>query len=448
MADLPLHHVIIVQRTTHQILLLSDHERWKLPTCSHERIADILQEIEQVYHLKTIMLGCVDERVEGDTLHLIFALEEPGLSPPSVPGGKWIDSAQLADYSLTPIVHQQVIRRWLQSQQQPEDGWHALPWYRSGWLAEATVWIEEKLMLAGLHIEGEIEQFKLQLWACVLRVMTNAGLVYFKATAPACTFEPLLVYRLFQLWPDLVPGVIAYDRYHRWLLMHDSGKNLGVRMLMENDTAPHYDVLLPVFARMQKEALGHLPLLVATGFPSYGFDKVPGLLETVLQDPVIMQAAKDDWSAEDYQQIQQYIPQVRQLCEQITELGIPFTLHHDDLWCGNVLYQHDQYRFLDWGESAYAHPFCSLYTLFKHARFFLHYDDQACRRLRDIYLSCWTDFAPLNQLIEGFELTQRLALLYRCFSWHRIVRDLPETLAWRYISEVTSYLHAFVFGEE
>ena len=58
-------------------------------------------------------------------------------------------------------------------------------WIGGEWLAEATAWIEAELKQLGIVVVGAITQPHMRAWSTVLKVATNEGDVYFKATAPA-----------------------------------------------------------------------------------------------------------------------------------------------------------------------------------------------------------------------------------------------------------------------
>jgi hypothetical protein len=46
--------------------------------------------------------------------------------------------------------------------------------------------------------------------------------------------------------------------------------------------------------------------------------------------------------------------------------------------------------------------------------------------LRDIYLEPWQRFAPRAVLLEASELAQRLGMVCRALTWHRVVTSLEE----------------------
>jgi hypothetical protein len=64
------------------------------------------------------------------------------------------------------------------------DVW-ASPW----WVEQATSWLDEQLMSAGITRMGEVEQPHVRPWATVLRAPTTRGPVWLKATGPGTRFE-------------------------------------------------------------------------------------------------------------------------------------------------------------------------------------------------------------------------------------------------------------------
>jgi hypothetical protein len=59
------------------------------------------------------------------------------------------------------------------------------------------------------------------------------------------------------------------------------------------------------------------------------------------------------------------------------------------------------------------------------------------RRLRDAYLAPWTAYAPMEQLIEAFELAQPLAGLHHALLQHRyVLPNLESGSRWELHGEI------------
>ena len=79
---------------------------------------------------------------------------------------------------------------------------HTLPWSQPGWREQADAWIHSQLEQHGMSIAGMIEQPHVRPWSTVLRVPVEAGVLYFKATAPMLMHEPGLTQALAHWRPD------------------------------------------------------------------------------------------------------------------------------------------------------------------------------------------------------------------------------------------------------
>ena len=71
-----------------------------------------------------------------------------------------------------------------------------LPWSEPDWFVQADGWIRAELVRQGIGVNGPIEQPHVRPWSTVLRVPTTKGALYFKATAPMLSHEPVLTMAL------------------------------------------------------------------------------------------------------------------------------------------------------------------------------------------------------------------------------------------------------------
>jgi len=108
------------------------------------------------------------------------------------------------------------------------------PWQQPGWLEAARAWIRAELARQNLGLEGEIEQSHVCPWSTILRVPTEIGMVYFKASAPYFGHETGLTAFLARFRPELIPDLLAVDLTRHWLLMRDSGRPLRALSRLRN----------------------------------------------------------------------------------------------------------------------------------------------------------------------------------------------------------------------
>lgn len=445
-------YLLIVCPATHEFILIAQDNNWSLPQSTQLDLAQLVLEIEEQLGLSVIFLGSIythnDEEDEANQ-YRIFLFESRKGTSRTLLQGQWRPLAKLPTHPLTPPKHQEVLQQWLVSKKDSQNEESLIPWQQSGWFDEASDWIQHRSRSAGLNIQGHVQQKYFRIWSCILHAATQQGDIYFKSTIPSCDYEARLTAELYDVWPQHMPEVIAYHPKRSWLLMHDAGVNLGKTMLVDKDANPqYYEEVLAIYARIQQESIQYQTQLLTAGCPDYSLSCLPNLYQTLVQDREALGVDQAyGVSASEFEQLQAFTPDVEAMCTALQDIGVSETIHHDDLWCGNIMNKGGRYIFFDWAESAFGHPFCSLYTLLKHAKHMLGYDQATLDRLRDNYLAHWKHYASAEQLMTGFHIAQRLALFYRALTWHTIFQGVPKEVRGLYANEVPAYMLSFLSGK-
>ena len=248
---------------------------------------------------------------------------------------------------------------------------------------DAYAWIAEQV-----DVRGEIVAVHERPWSTVLRVPTDGGNLFFKASAPGFDHEAAVLDVLVPLAPELLPRVVAADLGHGWLLLGDAGERLRERP----DAASWADILVR-YADLQRAAAPHADRLVALGVPDCRLAALPARY-----------AALGGTEASV----------VADLCDELGSLGVPETIQHDDLHDGQV-FVGDGVRILDWGDSCVSHPFLTLAVTGQFA------DEAAV----DAYLERWLDVAPHARLRGAIAPAKRLAGIPRARTWAHL-SELPD----------------------
>lgn len=113
-----------------------------------------------------------------------------------------------------------------------------LSWQDPHWLKQATDWIRSEAQRQSIRIAGNIEQPHIYPWATVLRVPTNEGTLFFKASASETAHEAALLQKLAAWLPDCMPELVAADTARGWMLMRDGGEQLRASIRPAQDIAP------------------------------------------------------------------------------------------------------------------------------------------------------------------------------------------------------------------
>jgi Phosphotransferase enzyme family len=325
---------------------------------------------------------------------------------------------------------------------QPSD----LLWLQTAWLEKASSWIERELHRQGIKRIEPIEQPHIRSWSTVLRIPTNLGDIYFKAVVPALAYESALTQMLSHRYPHCVPHILASNREHGWLLMSDGGNRLRERLKTEDDIQ-HWQVVLPIYAALQKKSVPHLDELLELGLPDRRLAILPTKFQELLTNTEALALNRPGGlNAVECQQLQDSVDLCAKLCEQLAAFGIPETLDHGDLHDGNVFIREGQYLLFDWGDSSAAHPFFTIRNTYDSLgqRFGVEKSSSWFQRLRDGYLALWTEYEPREKLEEAFALAQQLSSIPSALRWLPVLANMDAATRNKYIEAIPNLLRVFL----
>lgn len=122
------------------------------------------------------------------------------------------------------------------------------------------------------------------------------------------------------------------------------------------------------------------------------------------------------------------ISDVAARADELTSVGIPPSIQHDDLHGGNVLVGPDGDRFFDWGDAVVAHPFSTLTVTFNSIahKTGMAQDDPVFARLETTYLEAWADVAPGVTLARTARLARVFGGLNRALNWERALIGVDD----------------------
>jgi hypothetical protein len=323
---------------------------------------------------------------------------------------------------------------------------NTLPWEQPGWLIDARKWIHTVLENHGLRQTGEIEQPHIRPWSTVLRVPTDRGDLFFKATAPVLEYEAALTNFLFRLYPENSPDLLAVSLERGWMLMRDSGTLLRAFIKSEK-SLERWRAIMPLYVGLQKQMMSHASQILALGVPDRWLKTLPEQFERLVADePAMLVDQPESLTSDEYRRLRAYTDKFEKLCAQLNSHAIPASLHHDDFHDGNLFIQNDRVIFTDWGESAVTHPFFTLVVMLRGASNSLDLEADApeLAEMRDWYLKQWADIAPLDELRSMVGLAERIGLVNRALTWHRVISSLPAGLQPKYAFAVPAYLKEFI----
>src|SRR6185503_11495209 len=143
-----------------------------------------------------------------------------------------------------------------------------LIWHDPAWQQQAHTWIRSEAEKNAFQITSEIEQNHAYAWSTVMRVPTNQGMLFFKATAGETLFEMALTQKLAAWFPDYMPELVAVDAARGWMLMRDGGKQLRAIIRPTQNIKP-WEPVITQYAELQIRLVDHVDEILALGIPDH-----------------------------------------------------------------------------------------------------------------------------------------------------------------------------------
>jgi Phosphotransferase enzyme family len=295
------------------------------------------------------------------------------------------------------------------------------PWGDPRWMADAQAWIDAQCARTRLVLAGPLLA-RGRPYSVVARVPISGGAIWFKASPPASSYEPVLLAALAQWAPGRFTAPLAIEPDRAWTLTRDGGPTLREHLARYPGTDAWHAPLRD-YARLQLSLIPHAGDLLAMGLADLRPASVPGQLDALLGDTAVEQTADSPGGMAPGQHaaLRALVPRVRDWCAELAGLGIPASLDHGDFHSNNILAASGTP--FDWGDAAVAHPFASLLITLRTAAAQAGLPPRApeLAALTGAYLQPWLDVGYSRSVIDrALILALRIAPLARALAWGRV----------------------------
>ncbi|MGK7935387.1 MAG: phosphotransferase family protein [Xenococcaceae cyanobacterium] len=434
-------YVLLLHPTEAKVLIRSSNDNYCLPYAEINKeiwfddFQAIKNTIEQelsitvnVLHYATYQVDKGKHEIRG-----IYVVEQHN-STEEIQVGTWCDHAvpalwadlqTLESLSFTYPKQKSTIEAYLIELESGNNPKLRPPWAQPGWFSQVSTWIREELEKLGYKQIAPIEYVRNWSISCVLKIQTTAGNIYFKQAStflPLFCDEPIVTRELASLFPQHIPTVISIDRQRHWMLLDDFGKPIGdnVSLKVQQD-------IYRLFAQIQIQSVEHRAHLLAVGCLNRGLDILHSQIDPLIND----ENSRSELSTAEIDRLYTLAPDLKNLCSQLASYKIPETLVHGDLHLNNIASYKNSYLFFDWTDSCISHPFFDLFELFLEGnqKSFLGrlqglWKQKSRQRLRDHYLSQWTQYEPRERLLDAWKIAKPLCFLHHAVTYQNMISNL------------------------
>lgn len=284
-----------------------------------------------------------DARSHGVDARRVYEAELIGGSPPA--GAAWVDDADLGG-ELAGLIRPASEDRH--------------PWYRPGWLAEMTVWIDAHLAGAGIRRRGPIRQVRSWGRAALLTFDTDRGRLWAKAVPDVFAHEVAVTELLADIDPGIVPPVVASDRVMgRIITEHVDGPSLAT---VEEPAV--WAAAMSRLAEVQRVLATDLQTLSVAGVAAAPLARLADSLPALLADDDLLCLDRPGGlTGNEAASLRDHLPSLVEACRALAASGVPDSLEHGDLAADEVILGSMGPVFLDWSDGSITHPFLSAASL-------------------------------------------------------------------------------------
>lgn len=312
----------------------------------------------------------------------------------------------------------------------------------TAWQAESRQWASDALQ----QRLPAFEHVRTEAWSTVWRCPGRGSPYWFKENIASLTPEGAVHAVLADLAPQHVTAPLAWNVERGWVLTADGGQILTDLYPDRRgmDTAAIRSMLAD-YASLQLATSGHGELLMSAGLPDRSPATATGTLVQVATEMAAVPTGDPRHiTEEELARLQASIDGIDAAARLLGHGPVPLAFEHNDLFPRNVFVPRggDGYRFFDFGESLWAHPFESLVMLVWEVVHqqkmdvgdsgLLDLDHPAIHDIFDPYLSSWCEFADLPTLRRLTAAALQLAPLYRAERWMHILARVPAALVERH----------------
>jgi RimJ/RimL family protein N-acetyltransferase len=286
-------------------------------------------------------------------------------------------------------------------------------------------WSREVIGVTNDKIFSQSKAIVKTVWSNVLEINTGNYPVYLKQTPPDLFIEADIIQKCRDLCGiHEIPEVIAVNKKLHCFLMKKCG-DASLRTVFDGEL--DVDLLiqgLQVYRRIQKATALHVDAFLQVGVPDWRLVHFPKLYQDLINDEEFLKT--HGLEAEQIKLLQSAVHKIKELCQELSNYGIPECLNHSDFHENNMLFNNSKQEvsIIDLGETAINHPLFSLAAfLYVPSNLYnLPVDSIAYKKLYETCFNGWLE--DKESMIRVMELINILLPVYLLFAQKRFLDSI------------------------
>jgi phosphotransferase family enzyme len=416
--------LIITRRDATEILLSPKGKDWVLPRAeirTQQRIAEQLTaETQKGLGLESCCLfvpgSCTSCR-DGAAMCAVMECVKRNEKAPA--GSYWMpfDVAAECMYAEEAAV----LRDALAEMASYTSGEKPGPFAKPGWMRELFSWVHEQTVPLGLRLTGNFRQYNASPTFSLVRIETDGGGLWFKATGEPNSHELPVSVLLARLFPSYVPRILGvHPSWNGWLSADASGTPLD-----EISDCAAWERVAGELAELQIASIGKSAELLGGKCKDLRIPRLVELIDPFLAKMAELMAAQEKRSPAPLanSELASLGEGLKEACLQLQGFGLPDTLGHIDFNPGNIFVSPDCCTFLDWAEGCVTNPLITFEYLRRHLERAGVQEPAADARLATAYLRPWATFISIGDLRRALAAAAPVAVFV-----HAIAGDAWRTL--------------------
>ena len=406
------YRLIVTRRNASEILLLPNGSGWALPQVEirpQQRVAEQLTaEVSRTLGLESYCLFVPNPRTssrnEGRTECAV--MESVRHSDKAPAGTYWMPRIVAAGCGDAEAVG--AIKQSLEELDSYARGESPGPFARPGWLRELFSWTQEQVAPLGLRIAGGFRQLNASPTFSLIRLETDDGALWFKATGEPNAHELPVSLSLARLFPHHVPRILGvHPAWNGWLTAEVSGTELD-----QTAECASWERAAEQLAELQIASIGKGAELLEAKCKDLRIRRLVERIDPFLARMAEFMAAQEKPSPAPLStsKLSSLTQGLRESCSLLQSVGLPDTLGHIDFNPGNILVSQDRCVFVDWAEACVTNPLITLEYLCQHLERSALLEMPAVERVTAAYLRPWTSFHSLDDLRRALTLAPLVAV--------------------------------------